>query len=181
MSAGGGVMVPSASAAGEICLRDECSEDAEFLYSLYAAARAEEMALTPWNDVQKESFLRMQFQLQSEHYHRYYPDAQFQIILSGGRAVGRLYVHRGSEEIRVIDISVSPEHRGRGIGSTLMRELLAEAAGAGKPVTLHVERNNRALELYERLGFELREDKGIYLFLGWQPGSVNGDVAPAGA
>jgi ribosomal protein S18 acetylase RimI-like enzyme len=42
---------------------------------------------------------------------------------------------------------------------------LAEGDAAGKSVTVHVERMNPALRLYERLGFSVAEDKGVYLFL----------------
>jgi predicted GNAT family acetyltransferase len=43
--------------------------------------------------------------------------------------------------------------------------VLAEADAAGKRVTIHVERLNPARRLYERLGFSVAEDKGVYLFL----------------
>ena len=42
-------------------------------------------------------------------------------------------------------------------------------AGAGLPVRIHVEKFNPALRLYRRLGFTEIEDKGIYLFMEWQP------------
>ena len=47
------------------------------------------------------------------------------------------------------------------------------AAAAGKSVTIHVERMNPALRLYERLGFRLVEDKGVYLFLSWSGDAVS--------
>ena len=55
-----------------------------------------------------------------------------------------------------------PEHRGGGIGTSLLEELAAEADAAGKSLTIHVERMNPALRLYERLGFSVAEDKGVY-------------------
>jgi ribosomal protein S18 acetylase RimI-like enzyme len=58
-----------------------------------------------------------------------------------------------------------PEHRGRGIETALLRGLLAEADAAGKSVSIQVERVNPALRLYQRLGFAVAEDKGVYLFL----------------
>jgi ribosomal protein S18 acetylase RimI-like enzyme len=70
-------------------------------------------------------------------------------------------VHRGDTEIRIVDIALLPEHRGKGIGTRLLRDVIAQ----GKRVTIHVERMNPALRLYERLGFEVAEDKGVYLFL----------------
>jgi ribosomal protein S18 acetylase RimI-like enzyme len=91
------------------------------------------------------------------------------VILVDGEPVGRLYVHRGRSDIRIVDIALLPEHRGGGIGTSLVEELFREADEAGKTVTIHVERMNPALRLYERLGFELAEDKGLYLFLERRP------------
>ena len=139
------------------------------MFALYASTRDEEMKLVPWSDSQKHDFLRMQFELQSTHYHNHYPGASYQIILADGRPIGRLYVHRGASQIRVIDIALLPQHRGAGIGWQLMEEVLAEARAAKKTVSIHVERNNPALRLYTRLGFCVLEDKGAYSYMEWRP------------
>jgi ribosomal protein S18 acetylase RimI-like enzyme len=152
-----------------ISLRPECPEDQEFLFALYASTRDEEMKLVSWPDSQKHAFLRMQFELQSTHYHRYYPGASYQIILSAGRPIGRLYIHRAEGQILLIDIALLPQHRGTGIGGQLLGELLAEARAAQKTVAIHVERNNPALRLYTRLGFRVSEDKGVYYYMEWGP------------
>src|SRR5207244_12709415 len=94
-----------------------------------------------------------------------YGDASFDVILVDGEPAGRLYVHRGPSEIRIVDVALLPEQRGSGGGTRLLGDLLAEADEASKSVTIHVERMNPALRLYERLGFALAEDKGVYLFL----------------
>jgi ribosomal protein S18 acetylase RimI-like enzyme len=78
-------------------------------------------------------------------------------------------VHRGESEIRIVDIALLPDYRGNGIGTALLRDLFSEADAAGKTVTIHVERFNPALRLYERLGFSVAEDKGVYLFLERRP------------
>jgi ribosomal protein S18 acetylase RimI-like enzyme len=118
-----------------------------------------------WDDAQKDAFLRMQFDAQDAWWRENYAAASFDVIVVDGESAGRLYVHRGPSEIRIVDIALIPEHRGGGVGSRLLRELLAEADSAGKKVTIHVERMNPALRLYERLGFAVAEDKGVYLFL----------------
>jgi ribosomal protein S18 acetylase RimI-like enzyme len=123
----------------------------------------------PWDDAQKESFLRMQFEAQDRWYREQMPDASFEVVLVDGEPAGRLYVDRREDEIRIVDIALLPEHRGRGIGTLLLGELLSEADAAGKSVTIHVERLNPALRLYARLGFSVAEDKGIYLFLERRP------------
>ena len=119
----------------------------------------------PWDKKQKDAFLRAQFDAQDRWYHENYTGASFDVVLVDGKRAGRLYLNRGDSEIRIVDIALLPEHRGNGIGSALLRDLLAEADAAGKRVTIHVERLNPALRLYERLGFSVAEDKGVYLFL----------------
>lgn len=153
-----------------VCLRPEVPEDRTFLYRLYASTRADEMKLVPWNDSQKEAFLRMQFDAQTTHYHRYYPDASYEVILLEEETIGRLYVQRTQDEILLIDITLLPKYRGAGIGGGLLNDLLSEAAAQRKPVRIHVERENPAMHLYTRLGFQKIEDKGIYYFMEWTPG-----------
>jgi len=70
-----------------------------------------------------------------------------------------------------MDIALLPEYRGRGVGGALLADLMAEASAGAKPLTIHVERFNRALRLYERLGFVPVADKGVYLLLQWSPTS----------
>lgn len=159
------------SAVPSVVLRPIQEEDLEFLLRLYATTRAEEMAMvTDWSDEQKEWFVRMQFQAQHAWYQEHYGDAQFDLVLLDGAPVGRLYVHRRATEIRLVDISLIPELRGKGIGSELLRELMAEAEAAGKPLTIHVEKYNPAMRLYLRLGFKAIEDRGPYDLMEWKPG-----------
>ena len=155
-----------------ITLREVVEEDREFLYRVYASTREDELAPVPWSDAEKENFLRMQFNAQDKHYRSHFPDARYEIVLLDGRPIGRLYVHRRDDEIRVLDIALLPEHRGAGIGGSLMRELLAEAADAGKPVRIHVERNNPAMRLYHRLGFTECGETGVYYLMEWTPDPV---------
>jgi len=153
-----------------VTLRPITEEDLEFLLRLYATTRADEMAMvTDWTDEQKEWFVRMQFQAQHAWYQEHYGDAQFDLVLIDGVPAGRLYVHRRPTEIRLVDISLMPELRGGGIGSALLRELMAEAEAAGKPLTIHVEKYNPAMRLYLRLGFKPIEDRGPYDLMEWKP------------
>lgn len=138
--------------------------DREFLYRVYASTRTEELAVMPWDEAEKDTFLRAQFDAQDQWYREHYT-ATYEVILVDGEPAGRLYLHRGDTEIRIVDIALLPEYRGDGVGTSLLSDLLAEADGAGKRVTIHVERFNPAVRLYQRLGFAVAEDKGVYLFL----------------
>ncbi len=143
--------------------------DLEFLYQVYASTRQEELAPVPWTEEEKESFLRMQFNAQHQHYQDNYGAAQFCILERSGSRIGRLYVDRRDDEIRLIDIALLPEYRKSGIGRALIEEILAEAATAAKPVRIHVEQMNPALRLYKRLGFRHIEENGVYYLMEWSP------------
>ncbi len=149
-------------------LRTVTPEDDSFLAGVYASSRAEELAVTGWSEEQKEIFCRRQFDAQSTYYAATYPEASFQIIERDGVPIGRLYVARWEKEIRIVDITLLPEFRGSGIGTKLLRKLQDEARTASKSLTIHVERFNPALRLYERLEFQQIEDKGVYLLMSWR-------------
>jgi ribosomal protein S18 acetylase RimI-like enzyme len=83
-----------------------------------------------------------------------FPAADSQIIRFDGADVGWVVVNTLPDEVRLIEIMVIPELRGRGIGTAVVREILAAGGDAGKPVRLSVNLMNRAaIRLYERLGF----------------------------
>lgn len=155
--------------ASAITLRPIHAEDDAFLRRVYAGTRAAELAATGWDDAQQQAFLRMQFDAQHGYYQQEFADASYDVIEADGAAIGRLYVDRRADEIRIIDIALVPERRGAGIGGGLMRDLLAEVQRAGKPVRIHVERNNPALHLYERLAFVRTGDTGVYYLMEWTP------------
>lgn len=146
----------------------EAGDDA-LLCRVYGSTRSEELALTDWDDEQKDAFVRMQFDAQTAWWAERYTEVSYDVVLVGGEPAGRLYVARWREEIRIVDIALLPEYRGRGVGTALLRSVLEEGRASAKPVTIHVERFNRALTLYRRLGFEVAEDKGVYLLLRRQP------------
>ena len=158
---------PRAAQAG-LTFRRIGDADLPFLGRLYASTRTEELAVVPWSEVQKAAFLQQQFEAQHAHYQTYYPGADFLVIERGGGAIGRLYLSRGAQEHRIVDIAFLPEHRRQGLGGALLRDLLAEAAAAGKAVTIHVEKFNPAMGLYRRLGFDAVGEEGAYDLMRWE-------------
>lgn len=152
--------------AGEITLRPATDADRDFLFEAYAATRDAELAQVPWTDAQKRVFLWQQFEAQDHEYRRAYPDGEFRVIELSTHRVGRLYLRHGATDTRIIDLALLPEFRNWGIGSRLLGELAQEADRSGRTLSIHVEVfNSGARRLYERFGFELTEDKGVYLLL----------------
>jgi ribosomal protein S18 acetylase RimI-like enzyme len=150
-----------------IMLRDAGPDDEPFLFEVYACTRAAELAQVPWPDEQRDAFLRMQFQAQHSHYHEQYPDADYKVILREGEPVGRLYVLRERDLIRMMDITVLPEYRNSGIGSELIRGVLNEAAESGRNVQIYVETFNPSLALFKKMGFSILQEEGINYLLEW--------------
>ena len=129
--------------------------------------------IVDWNEEMKAAFVLQQFQAQHAWYQEHYVGASFDVILVDGAPAGRLYVHRREKEIRLVDITLLPEFRGGGRGSSILRDLMGEAEAAGKPLTIHVEVYNPAMRLYERLGFRPVEERGPYLLMEWKPPQLN--------
>ena len=150
-----------------IILRPVQDDDGELLLTIYASTRTEELAQIGWDDAEKQRFLRMQFDAQRTFYHSEYPGAEFRIILVSGQPAGRLYVHRRQKGIRIMDIALLPAFRGRGIGTVLLNDILAEGERTVRPVTIHVESFNPAQRLYQRLGFTKVASNGVYHLLEW--------------
>ena len=160
-------MISQSAELSNITLRPAGPDDYEFLVEVYGSTRAEELALVPWNNEQRDAFIRSQFNAQQEHYLKTYPGATHDIIVSNGRPVGRLYVARLDHEIRIIDITLLPAERNVGIGSYLIKQLLDDAKQTGKITRIYVEEFNPSLRLFQRLGFSPSEQHGIHLLLQW--------------
>ena len=156
-----------------VTLRPVTEGDYGFLVEVYWSTRAEELALVPWTIEQQQVFVRSQFAAQQDHYAKKYPTASHDIIMSNGRPVGRLYVARLDQEIRIIDITLLPAERNAGIGSYLIKQLLDEANRSGKITRIYVEEFNPSLRLFERLGFSPGEQHGIHLLLQCKPSQVS--------
>jgi ribosomal protein S18 acetylase RimI-like enzyme len=150
-------------------LRPVSHDDEAFLFQVYASTRTEEMALVPWNDEQKQAFLRMQFNAQAQSYRQQFSAAEYHVILHDGVPAGRFIVDRSNERILLVDIALLPDHRRLGLGSALISDLKAEAQETGRPLHLDVENFNPAYRLYERLGFEKIDEAGFYWRMEWRP------------
>jgi len=152
-------------------LRRVQEADEALLLELYSSTRADELALVPWDAVQKQAFLQMQFSAQQRHYRAYFPHARHEMIEAEGQPVGRLYVDRRETEIRILDVTLLPETRRRGIGTIILQNLMKEAVQANKSLSISVESFNRSLRLFQRLGFVKMEESGASWLMEWRAGS----------
>jgi ribosomal protein S18 acetylase RimI-like enzyme len=152
-----------------IALRPVNGNDEGFLLQLYASTREEEIAAWGWPPSQRDAFLQMQFRAQQNSYRATYPAADCSLILADGGTIGRLIVSRQAEQILLVDISILPEYRNRGIGTKLIRDLSRETEAAGGSLALQVAQTNRVISLYERLGFRVVGADEMYRRMEWRP------------
>jgi ribosomal protein S18 acetylase RimI-like enzyme len=153
-------------------LRAATAEDEPFLRRVYVGSREEELDRLPWSADEKRRFVEQQFAAQAAHYADNYRGLGTSVILVENEPAGRLLVARWEREMRIVDISLLAHMRGRGVGTALLRELIEEARETEKTLSIHVERHNRALGLYRRLGFREAGEPGVFVRMEWTPPQV---------
>jgi GNAT superfamily N-acetyltransferase len=144
-------------------------DDDEFLLAVYTSTRADELAQVEWQPGQKEMFVRWQFELQRKEYDTRYPDARYEVILVDNQPAGRIWIGEDETQIRLLDIGLLEEFQNRGVGTLLLKQLIAEAAAKNKLLRHMVfVLNNNAHRFYERLGFVVIDDVGGYKHMEWR-------------
>jgi GNAT superfamily N-acetyltransferase len=158
-----------------VSLRQVTPEDDEFLLAVYDSTRAEELAQVEWAPGQRAIFVTWQFELQRKEYDTRFPDARYQVILVDDEPAGRIWIGEDEAQIRLLDIGLLEQFQNRGVGTVLLKQLIAEAIAKNKLLrhTVFVL-NNNAHRFYERLGFVVIEDLGGYKQMEWR-GSVEED------
>ncbi len=134
------------SATMKLETRAATDADEEFLRALFASSRSPEVqALSA-----VPGLLDLQYDAQRRA-HAAYPSSLDEIVVVDRSPAGRLFTSRTEHGCHVVDLAISPAHRGRGIATSLLGRLLASG-----PVLLRVAIDNPARRLYTRLGFTER-------------------------
>jgi RimJ/RimL family protein N-acetyltransferase len=170
----------STRASPDVVLRPVVAQDAPLLLRIYADTRADELALTDWDESRREQFVRMQFDAQNAHYTRHFPGSSHHIIVlrdfretseigpDSGRDIGRLWLDERDDALHILDISLVTDARGKGIATRMLRDLAQRAHGGGRRLSIFVEWPNAARRLYERLGFvAVGQAQGIHQLMTW--------------
>ena len=90
----------------------------------------------------------------------------YEVIVLNGVDIGAVNCHRRGDTLYVSNIEILPEYQRRGLGTTILQRIIAEAQRDGLTVTLRILKVNPARSLYERLGFIVtREDETHYYML----------------
>ena len=129
---------------------------------LYAEVREPELRQTGWSVEEKQQFCDSQYSLQDEHYRRHYADFEPWAICKLGAVIGRLYLATFDGKLILMDITLATSERGKGIGTSLLEDILSQAVSRQLEMRLHVEPDNPARRLYQRMGFVDIGEAGIY-------------------
>jgi len=92
-----------------------------------------------------------------------------EVVLYSSARAGRLFVESRENELRCLDVALLPEFRNRGLGTFLLRRMQQQATNSHRPLRLQVIRFNRAVSLFERLGFVRTSETGTHLQMEWTP------------
>jgi len=158
----------------ELTVRPATADDRELLFEIYASSRREQVAAYGWSPLEKDRFLRLQYDA-----HDLQLVGRRLVVLADDEPIGRLYLAKTEYDVRIVDVSLLPEARGLGFGSALMTIVLEESEAAGLPVHLTLARDNvRALRLCLRLGFEVTGEDSIYLHLSRRPATSTPPMRP---
>jgi GNAT superfamily N-acetyltransferase len=152
-----------------ITLRPAVEEDQDFLLTLFKSSRGDDLRGLGWEEERIGEFLELQYEAHQNFLNADHPTLDDQIVLADGTPVGRLAIEQRPNEIRVVDMSLLPDYRNSGTGALLIQELQTQAAAAKRPLRCQVIRFNRAVVLFERLGFRRTSETGSHFQMEWMP------------
>ena len=156
-----------------IQLRTVEEKDTAFIETVYRTTREAELDLTNWSEMQKGAFISMQSAAQMAEYKTKFADVRFRVIMYNGKNAGRFYTGENENEIRLLDITLLPAFRGKGIAKYLLQQLIERSNKDQKKLSLHVESSNPVLKLYQRLGFIHVKNNGRHCYMERQPEKIS--------
>lgn len=87
------------------------------------------------------------------------------IIMAEGRFAGCVALRPAADGHWLEHFFIAPELQGLGLGSAVLRSLLARTDADGEPVRLNVLQGSAARRLYERHGFVVQTEDPVDVFM----------------
>jgi len=88
-------------------------------------------------------------------------------------SIGLLKSYCDESGWNIVQVQISPEYQGKGIGAKLVRNILKQAEDEGNQITLSVLKGNPAKDLYERLGFLTISESDVAYTMRCKPNKKN--------
>src|SRR5438105_455568 len=118
--------------------RPETPADEQFLRQLIIDSVKRELGAGAWPQPIRDHLFAMEYSARRQSVRTIFPVGTSEIILLNGNPAGWVYVADLPQEMRIVEILVSAEYRGKGVGSSVIGEIMARAGAAGKAVCLSV-------------------------------------------
>jgi GNAT superfamily N-acetyltransferase len=151
-----------------LTLRRANPADEPLLLALFAEEKAVHFAALGLAQSQLGPLFEMQYRARRIGYQSSFPNAtQWVIEDPVAGPVGQLLRNDEPQVIRLVDISLAPSVRARGIGTQILSALQGEAAHAGKRIELQVATGSPARRLYLRLGFAPQSGDAVTEQMAW--------------
>ena len=133
--------------------------DRELVRELHHAAFRDvvERQFGRWSDAEQARFFAAQWDR-----------GGIELILWNGTPAGYCDIEDRPDDVYVHVLAIHPRAQGRGIGSAVLQRAIERAESRGVPVRLQVLRENRAAELYRRIGFEVSGQTPTHFLMEWQ-------------
>jgi len=142
-------------------LRPAAESDFETVFAITMATMRAYVEATwgIWDEAEHRSRIRDSFDPST---HR--------LVHVDGQLAGLLAAKEHAEHVQLVKVFLLPPFQGRGIGTRLVRQVMAQAAAQERRVRLRVLRVNPAQRLYLRLGFVITDETPKRLYMEWRPG-----------
>lgn len=148
----------------QVELRTACDQDEPFLFRLFCSIREPDFSFL--SEAERRAILKIQYAAAQRSVCMNWPHAQHMIVTKDDRPVGRFSTARSGNELHLIEIALLPEHQNQGIGRFLMEMLVKEAKdNHAQRIRLNAYRSSRVVQFYQRSGFAIVNDDGMYLLM----------------
>ncbi|HEY1977379.1 MAG TPA: GNAT family N-acetyltransferase [Candidatus Baltobacteraceae bacterium] len=140
----------------KLTLRSASSADRPFVESVYFETQRwiiEKLFGWRGDDFEKDRFL--------SHYH----ESDTSIVVVDGQDAGWICVRQEEEALHLHSIYLLSAFQKRGIGTSLIRQVIEDARAKRMPLTVSTAKINPARHLYERLGFAVSSESEFKVFM----------------
>jgi ribosomal protein S18 acetylase RimI-like enzyme len=157
---------------GIVRLRPALATDETFQFDLFRAHSIGMLQPGGLPEAMLDSLVTMQYRARTQSYRNSFPGARWSIIELADVPVGELIENDETDAIYIVDVTLRPEQRRRGIGSALVRSVIAAGTERGGVRALVLVNNEASLGLFRRLGFVETDQDGAHVELRWRPCGV---------
>lgn len=148
----------------EFTLRPAAAADYQWLWELKKLTMRGYVEQTwgSWDDDAQEAFFRRNFRSDT-----------VQVVLVQDAPAGLLEVAREPQGLFLANIQIHPTFQQAGLGTAVIGTVLTSAGALRLPVRLQVLKvNERARQLYERLGFQAYDETTTHTLMVWNAGGL---------